>query len=135
MRFFCSVINLQGDDREPVNDEAGSLGVQGCLEVLCACKQQEAFVDLLDQVVAKLVEAVDGVFDCGDGCVGGVGAAGGIFLMPKVIVGAVLCQNQVDKLSGLGGADAQMVPLAVRIVMCADNKRRSRERERRRECD
>jgi hypothetical protein len=55
----------------------------------------EESVELLDEVVALLVEGVDGVLDVGDGGVGCCGVAGGVFLVPEVEVGAVLGDEQV----------------------------------------
>ncbi len=55
---------------------------------------EEEVVDLLDEVVAGLVEAVNGVFNGGDGGVGGLRAAGVIFLVPEVEVGVMVGENE-----------------------------------------
>jgi len=50
-------------------------------------------VDLLGEVVAELVEAIDVVLDVDDGVIGGVGVAGGVFAVPEVVVGAMLIED------------------------------------------
>lgn len=45
---------------------------------------------MLGEVVAGLIEAVDGMFHCGDVGVGGVGGSGAVFGVPEVEVGSVL---------------------------------------------
>ena len=51
---------------------------------------EEPEVDLFDQVVAALVEAIDGVLDLGDVGVGGLGVAGFVLFVPEIEVFAVL---------------------------------------------
>lgn len=62
---------------------------------------------MLCEVVAALVDLVDGPFDQGDVAIGGVGGAGAVFGMPEVEVGAVLGEDGRQGLavlveSGLG---------------------------------
>ncbi len=61
---------------------------------------EQGAVDLLDEIVAELVEAVDGVLDLGDGGVSGIWIAGGVFLVPEVEVGAMLAYGQEVQRAG-----------------------------------
>ena len=90
MGFLMRVVDLQRKDGEAIDDEAGGLGVEGSGRVLGGERTEESLIDLLDQVVAILVETIDRVFDGGDvlGC--GAHVAGEIFLMPEVEVGTML---------------------------------------------
>jgi len=54
---------------------------------------EEGDVDLLGEVVATLIEAIDVVLDFDDGTVGGLGIAGGVFAVPEFVVGAVLVED------------------------------------------
>ena len=58
---------------------------------------KEGEVDLLGEVVAELVEAIDVLLDLDDGGVGGVGVAGFIFAVPEIVVGAVLVEDELGK--------------------------------------
>ena len=97
MGLLAGVVDLEGEDGEAVDDEAGSLGVEGRRRVLGGSGGEEQSVDLLDEVVAPLVEAVDGVLDAGDLGVGGGGVAGLVFLVPEVEVGAVVAQDEAGE--------------------------------------
>ena len=92
MDLLSCVEDLEGEDGEAVDDKAGRLGVEGRGRTL-GRKFQESDVDLLGEVVAELVEAVDVVLDVDDGGVGGVGIAGGVFAVPEVVVGAMLIED------------------------------------------
>jgi len=64
---------------------------------------QQGLVDLLGEVVAELVEAVDGTFGRGEGSVGGERVAGLVFAVPEVEVGAVLVEDDLlQRVRGLG---------------------------------
>ena len=95
VRFFRCVKNFESEDGEPVDDKSRSLGVHGCGLILRAGFVEEEEVDLLDEVVAKLIEAVDLVLDVRDVGVRYVGTAGLVFLVPEIEVGAVLAQDQL----------------------------------------
>src|SRR5215470_9095461 len=80
---------------------------------------EQGSVDLFDEIVASLVEAVDGPLDLGDLLVGRFGVACLIFLMPEVKVGPVLC---ADKGIEVGGIERvvfylRTVPLDCGLVM------------------
>ena len=92
MDLLFGVEYLEGEDGEAVDDEAGRLGVEGGRGVV-GRDPEESEVDLLGEVVAELVEAVDVVLDVDDGGVGGVGIAGGVFAVPEVVVGAMLIED------------------------------------------
>ena len=92
MDLLFGVEYLEGEDGEAVDDEAGRLGVEGRGGVV-GRDPEESEVNLLGEVVAELVEAVDVVLDVDDGGVGGVGIAGGVFAVPEVVVGAMLIED------------------------------------------
>ena len=88
--LFGGVETFEGEDGEAVEHGAGGLGVERGGWGLGAGCVEEVLVDLLDEVVAALVEGVDGVLDVGDVAVRGGGVAGAVFLVPEVEVGAVV---------------------------------------------
>ena len=94
MELLLGVENLEGEDGETVDDEAGGFGVERSGGVF-GRELDEGDVDLLGEVVAQLVDAIDVVLDLDDGGVGGVGIAGLVFAMPEVEVGAVLIEDEV----------------------------------------
>lgn len=102
MGFGGGVVKLEREDGKPVDDETRGLGVEGRGIVLRAGLGEEEVVDLLDQVVAGLVEAVNGVFDGGDGGVGGLWAAGVILLVPEVEVGVMVGEDESGEEAGMG---------------------------------
>ena len=102
MDLLSCVEDLEGEDGEAVDDEAGGLGVEGRGGVSGGDFKQ-GDVDLLGEVVAALVEAVDVVLDLDDGGVGGVGVAGVVFTVPEVVVGSVLVEHELGKRRGGGG--------------------------------
>ena len=71
--------------------------------VLGAGGGEQQAVHGLDQVVAALVERVDGVLDPGDGGVAGGGVAGLVFLVPEIEVGAVVGEGELEQEIGLAG--------------------------------
>ena len=96
------VEDLEREDGEAVEDEAGSLRVQRGSGVLRGKVDEQPLVHLLDEVVASLVEAVDGVLDMGDLGVGGVGDAGLVFFVPQVEVFAVVGGDEGMEVGGSG---------------------------------
>jgi hypothetical protein len=60
MGLLGGVVELEGKDGEAVEDEAGRFGVERRGGVLHASGGEEQAVDGFDQVVARLVEGVDG---------------------------------------------------------------------------
>jgi len=92
MKLLVGVEDFEREDGEAVDDEARGFGVEGYGRV-GGCELQEFDVDLLGEIVAELVEAVDVVLDFDDGAVGGVGVAGIVFTVPEVVVGAVLVKD------------------------------------------
>jgi hypothetical protein len=90
-------------------------------------QSDQLLVDLFDEVVPLLVEAVDRVFDLGNGVVRRVGASRRVFLVPEVEVGAMLFQNE-EKYPVLGKCEfATLMPCGVgRIVEHRDRRRMKR---------
>ncbi len=80
---------------------------------------EEGDVDLLGEVVAALVEAIDVVLDLDDGGVGGVGIAGFVFAVPEVVVGAVLVEDELVRRArtATGAGDAGSWPCAVDVIV------------------
>ncbi len=93
VELLFGVKDLEGEDREAIDDEAGGLGVQRGVGVLGDGADEQG-IELLDEVVALLVKGVDGVLYLGDGGVGREGVAGGVLLVPEVEVGAVLGEGE-----------------------------------------
>ena len=117
VRFFRGVVDLQREDGEAVDDEAGGLGVKRSFGVLVTGEGEEAFVDALDEIVAALVDPVDGVLDFGDAVVGHVGAAGFVFFVPEVEIGAVLGEDEVEQLGGVNGTGCAGMPGGVGVIV------------------
>ena len=119
--LFAGVVDLQGEDGEAVNDEARRLGIKGRGAVLVGDCVEESFVDLLDEVVAALVEAVDGVLDGGNVLSRSAHIAGHVFLVPEVEVGAVLgddgCHQDVPgRAGGMRGRENERAVLLGVVV-------------------
>jgi hypothetical protein len=107
VRFFIGVENFQGEDGKPVDDQAGGLGMERSGRILVYGLPGEVIeqgeVDLLGEVVAQLVEPVDGVLHFGDGVVGGERVAGLVLAMPEVEVGLMLVEHEpVEAGAGAG---------------------------------
>lgn len=100
VELLVGVEDFKGEDGEAIDDEAGGFGVEGSGDVV-GREFEEGEIELLGEVVAELIEAIDGVLDFGDGVVGGVGVAGCIFAVPEVVVGAVLVEDEL--IEGAGG--------------------------------
>ena len=116
--FFRGVENLEREDREPVDHEARGFGVERDGLGLRGRGFEERDVDALDQVVAELVEGVDGVLDVDHGAAGGQRGTGLVFAVPEIEVGAVLVQDEgfergAGGKEGLGG----VVPVACGLVV------------------
>ena len=92
--LFGGVVELEREDGEAVEDEAGRFGVERRGGVLLAGGVEQGAVDGLDEIVAGLVEGVDGALDGGDAGVGGSGLAGLVLLVPEVEVGAVMGEDE-----------------------------------------
>lgn len=124
--FLVGVVDFEREDGEPVEDEAGSLGVEGregvLLEAGTGEPVEEPEVHLLDEIVAALVEAVDGVLVGGNGGVGGGWVAGEVLFVPEVEVGAVVGHGELGEVGCVGkgirmGRETLIVPLEGRLVV------------------
>ena len=116
--FLLGVKALEGEDGEAVDHHAGRLGVQRRRLVLRRDAGEQEQVDLLRQVVAALVEGVDGVFVGGDVVVGGQWVAGGVLVVPQVEVGAVLVEDEgVPWIAGRWVRERRIVPAGVGLVV------------------
>ncbi len=121
VELLLGVEDLEGEDGEAVDDEAGRLGVErrGGMD---GSELEEGGIDLLGEVVAELVEAVDLVLDVGDGGVGGAGVAGFVFAVPEVEVGAVLVEDDlVEGGGGDGGGCGGVVTVEGGLVVQGDD--------------
>lgn len=97
MGFFGGVVELEREDREPVDDEAGGLGVKSRGGRLIASGMEKHAVERLDEIVAALVQGIDGVFHAGDVGVRRQRVAGLVFFMPKLEIGAVLGFDDLEE--------------------------------------
>ncbi len=93
--FFGGVEALEGEDGEAVDHHAGGFGVERSGLGGGWSLVEENEVDFFGEVVAALVEGVDGALVASDGVAGGEGIAGGVFVVPEVEVGAVLGEDEV----------------------------------------
>jgi len=99
VKLLFGVEDLEGEDGEAIDDEAWGFGVERRGRVV-GRELKEGDVDLLGEVVAELVEAIDVVLDADDGVVGGVGVAGFVFAVPEIVVGAVLVEDELRERRG-----------------------------------
>ncbi len=109
--LLAGVKELEREDGEPVEHHAGCLGVEFRV---CCLRQvaEEPFVDLFDEVVALLVEGIDGPFDAGNPGVRRQWIAGFVLFVPKGEVRAVLAADQIVErcLKGSMGGCGREVP-------------------------
>jgi len=120
--FNAGVEDAKGEDGEAVDDEARGFGVERGGGVLTGEVVQEPEIDLFDQVIATLVEAVDSAFDTGDIGVGGLGVTGLVFFVPEVEVFTMLGGNEGEKLAGGRGLrSVGLVPGDGEVVMKASD--------------
>jgi hypothetical protein len=117
VELLFGVKDFEGEDGEAVDDEAGGLGVERSVGGGVSGGEEDG-VDLLDEVVAELVEAIDVVFDFGDVVVGGDGVAGLVFTVPEVEVGHVLAEDEaVEVAGGRWGGSGGVVTVDVGLVL------------------
>ena len=77
--FFAGVIDLQRQDRKPVDDQAGRFGVEGRVfsgQVLGREPVEQGAVEVFGKIVAELIGAVDAPLDVGELGVGGAAGCG-----------------------------------------------------------
>ena len=66
VKLLVGVKDLEGKDGETVNDEAGGFGVKRSRHIF-GSQLDEGEVDLLGEVVAELIDAIDVALDLDDG--------------------------------------------------------------------
>ena len=109
--LFAGVINLERQDREAVDDEAGGLGVQWSRwigQTLLFEPGQQRAIQVLGKVIALLIGGIYATLDSGQF---GVGCARGsrfIFNVPQMKVGKVL-----------GGHGGQPYAICRRVLVCS----------------
>jgi len=120
--FLLGVEAPEREDGEAVDHHAGCFGVQWRGLILRRNAGEEQQVDVLGQVIAALVEPVDGVFVFGDVVVGGERIPGGVLVVPEVEVGAVLVEDQSFKaIVWYFPGERRVVPAVVGLVVQADD--------------
>ena len=119
--LFGGVVDLERENGQPVDDEAGGLGVERRVLVLFAGLLHQQGVDLLHVVIALLVVLVDVVLYLGDGRIRGLRVASFILLMPQVEVSAMLEEHVDGELIGLALKGLVQVPGAVGAVVECDD--------------
>ncbi len=117
MDLFAGVEDAQSEDGEAVDDETGGFGVEWGRGVLRGKVGDEPLIHFFDEVVASLVVAIDGMFDLGDGSVGGLGIAGLVLLVPEIEVLAVLGGDQGQEGIGFIWVDGRRVMPGFRQVL------------------
>ena len=103
MGLLGGVVDLEREDGEAVEDEAGRFGVERRGGVLHFSGCEEQAVDGFDQVVALLIKRVDGALEAGDAGVRGSGLAYLVFFVPEVEVGAVMGEGEFNHVRGRRG--------------------------------
>jgi hypothetical protein len=103
MGLLGGVVELEGEDGEAVEDEAGGFGVERRGGVLHSGCGEESAVEGFDQVVAFLVECIDGALEAGDAGVRGTGLADLVFFVPEIEVGAVMGEGEFNHVRGRRG--------------------------------
>ncbi len=101
-QLFPSVKQSQRQDREPVCNHTGSLRVLLAalpLVLVCGpeCREQQG-VDMLGQVIAALIHAIDLSLDCRNVVIARPRATRLILDMPQQVIGRVLRLEQCGKL-------------------------------------
>jgi hypothetical protein len=97
IKFFASVKDLEREDREAIDHEAGGLRVEWGLGIGEAGRSElgkEDAVELFSEIVAALIGGVDATLYIGEDRVGGAGGAGFVFDVPEPEVGAVLGSDE-----------------------------------------
>ncbi len=116
--LFTRVINFQRQNRQPINNQAGSLRIQGRFVILRAGKVQQVLVNLLHQVVSLLVMPVNRVFHFCNAGIRRIRTARLIFLMPKVEVRPMLGHYQPrEGIIGQCLSRGAIMPVQIGIVM------------------
>lgn len=108
--FFLRMKKLEGKDREPVDDKAGTFGIQlgfGIGQVAGAEMVEQEQVAALGEIVAPLVNAINGALDFGDFVIGGMRSTRAVFGMPELEIRQMLGDHGVHefamRLRGNGG--------------------------------
>ena len=107
MRLLMGVEDLQGEDRESVDDQPRGLGVERRRGILLN-RLEQVPVDLLDEIVAPLIEGVDGSLHSRQCGVRRLRITRIVFAVPKIEVGAMLLEREVfqgggrERISSLG---------------------------------
>lgn len=103
--FFAGVIDLEREDGQAVDHEAGRLGVErgvGVGQELRLEIIEQGLVELLHEIVAKLVGAIDATFDVSEQRVRNPRGASLVFDVPQIEVGAMMAGDTGDPLIRLG---------------------------------
>lgn len=128
--LLLGVVDLQRQDGKAVDHESGALGIQRSRGSGTALRAEglggpleENCVALFGEVVAALVEVVDGALNLDDLFGRGAGGAGAVLGVPQVEVGAMLGADGLQKiLFGRAGVPGfgwlrTLVPLRGRAVV------------------
>jgi hypothetical protein len=124
VELLLGVEELERKDGEAVDDEAGGLRMERDAGRGGGQESEEVFVDLLDEVVAALVEAIDGTLGSDDGGVSGVGVTGLVLPMPEVEVGLVLLEDEAVQIGGgRGRGQIRVVAVGIGCLLLAEDGR------------
>src|SRR5579863_1021503 len=97
--LFPRVIDLQRQDREPVDDEAGRFRVEFSVfggKTLRSKPVEQGAVKVFGEIVAELVGAIDTTLDIGQLGVRGARGTGFVFDVPEVEVGTMLSCDALE---------------------------------------
>ena len=120
--FLGGMEDFEGEYGEAVDHEAGSFGMQRELGVELRERVEQIAVEVLGEVVAELVELVDGALAGGDGLVAGERVAGSVFAMPEIEVGAMLVKDELVEMGICEGARrGRVMPEERGVIVQADD--------------
>jgi hypothetical protein len=98
--LFFRVVELEREDRKPINDQSRRFGVELGVRIGLRHGPQrfrQFPIALLHQIVSELIELVDGPLDLGDLVVRRLGGPGPVLDVPEVEIGAMLRQDRVEE--------------------------------------
>jgi hypothetical protein len=101
--LFGRVEDFERKDGEAIDHQAGSFRMQQEVGVERRERLEEIAIKALGEIVAELVELVNGAFAGGNGLIPGHGIAGGVFAMPEIEVGAMLVEDELVEVRGSDG--------------------------------
>ena len=108
-RFLARVVDLERQNRQPVDDEPGGFGLQGRLRVgqfPLAKPFQQYPIEVFGKIIAQLIGGVDAPLDSGEVGIARTGGPRFVFNVPEIEVGAMLAGDEGKRIIVAGAAEA-----------------------------